>query len=288
MESKILSFVNKKGKIVYNPTVPFEYQGKKYIGVRVESLDSELDSQTFFACERDENANLWEIDYSLDSLPLQDPSYVKINGKIFISGVRVQREEGGIKWKQEIYIGDSIKNLEYFTSGPEGMKDIHLVNLKGKVGVFTRPQGKVWGKGKIGYLEVGNIDELRTFSEEDWYNAKIIEGLFDGDYWGGVNQAIKLSEEEVGVIGHIAHQTINRENELEKHYYGMAFRFNPGKWFQSKFKIIAKRNDFPPSPSKRSPELNDVIFLAGIDNTDNLYCGLSDFCNGRKKTVNLF
>ena len=163
------------------------------------------------------------------------------------------------------------------------MKDIHLVNLKGKVGVFTRPQGKVWGKGKIGYLEVGNIDELRTFSEEDWYNAKIIEGLFDGDYWGGVNQAIKLSEEEVGVIGHIAHQTINRENELEKHYYGMAFRFNPGKWFQSKFKIIAKRNDFPPSPSKRSPELNDVIFLAGIDNTDNLYCGLSDFCNGRRK-----
>ena len=44
MESRILSFVNKSGKTVYNPTVPFKHEGRRYIGVRVESLDSELDS----------------------------------------------------------------------------------------------------------------------------------------------------------------------------------------------------------------------------------------------------
>ena len=289
MESKILSVTNQNGKTVYNPTVPFDYEGKKYIGVRVDSLDSDLDSQTFFAYERDKDTNLWEIDYSLGFLPLQDPAYVEINGEMFILGVRVQQEENGIKWKQDIYRGDSIKNLENFTSGPIGIKDIRLVNLEDRIGIFTRPQGKIGGKGKIGYLEVGNIDELRTFTEDDWYNAKIIEGLFGDNLWGGVNQAIKLPGGEVGVIGHIAHKTINEENKLEKHYYVMAFRFNPRKWLKTEFKIIAKRSDFPPSFSKRSPELDDIIFPAGIDdNTNNLYCGLSDFCIGQKKIKNPF
>lgn len=225
----------------------------------------------------------------MGSLPLQDPAYVEINGEIFILGVRVQQEENGTKWKQDIYRGDSIENLENFTSGPIGLKDIRLVNLEDRIGVFTRPQGKIGGKGKIGYLEVGNIDELRTFTEDDWYNnAKIIEGLFDDNLWGGVNQAIKLPGGEVGVIGHIAHQTTNGKDELEKHYYVMAFRFNPRKWLKSEFKIIAKRSDFPPSFSKRSPELNDIIFPAGIDKLGYLYCGLSDFCIGQKKIKNPF
>ncbi len=91
------------------------------------------------------------------------------------------------------------------------------------------------------------------------------------------------------MIGHIAYQTTNGKGELEKHYYVMAFRFNPRKWLKSEFKIIAKRSDFPPSFSKRSPELDDINFPAGIDdNTNNLYCGLSDFCIGQKKIKNPF
>jgi hypothetical protein len=286
MEAKILSVISQNEKIVYNPTVPFESEGKIYIGVRVESLNSELDSQTFFAYKQD--TNLWRIDYSLGSFPLQDPAYVEINGEIFILGVRVWQEGSEMKWKQDIYRGNSIKNLKYFTSGPIGMKDIRLVNLEDRVGVFTRPRGNIGGKGKIGYLEVENIDELKDFTEDDWYNAKIIEGLFDDNCWGGVNQAIKLPGGEIGVIGHIAHQTFNEKNELEKHYYGMAFRFNPQTRLQSKFKIIARRNDFPSSFSKRSPELDDIIFPVGIDNANNLYCGLSDFCIGQKKIKNPF
>jgi hypothetical protein len=288
MESKILSFIKQDEKIVYNPTVPFEFGGKKYIGVRVESLGSESDSRILFAYEQDKNTNLWAIDYSLGSLPLQDSAYVKINGKTFILGVRVLQNENGIKYKQDIYKGDSIKNLKYFTSGPIGMKDIRLVDLEDRIGVFTRPKGKIGGKGKIGYLEVGSVDELEDFTEEDWYNAKIIEGLFDDGFWGGVNQAIKLPGGDIGVIGHIAHQTINEKSELEKHYFGMAFRFNPKTYKSSEFKIIAKRSDFPPAFSKRSPELNDIVFPAGIDNLNNLYCGLSDFCVGKKKIQNPF
>ena len=289
MTSTILSFNDKTDKTIYNPTIPFVHEGRIYMGVRMESLKSELDSQTLFAYERNKDTNLWVIDYTLGSLPLQDPAYVEINGEIFISGMIVQQWENGIKWKQDIYRGDSIKNLEHFTSGPIGMKDIRLVKLKDRIGVFTRPQGKIGGKGKIGYLEIGTVDELKTFTEDDWYNnTKIIEGLFDDNHWGGVNQAIKISGGEVGVIGHIAHQTINVQNKVEKHYYGMAFRFNPRKWIISEFKIIAKRSDFPPSRSKRSPELDDVIFPAGIDDSHNLYCGLSDFCIGKGKITTPF
>ena len=290
MESKILSFINQNGKSVYNSTIPFEFENKKYIGVRMESLESESDSQTFFAYERDKDTNSWVIDYSLGSLPLQDPAYVEINGEIFILGVRVQQGETGIEWIQDIYRGDSIKNLEYFSSGPIGMKDIRLVNLEDRIGIFTRPQGNIGGKGKIGYLEVRNIDELKNFTEDDWYTkAKIIEELFDDNFWGGANQAIRLPGGDVGVIGHIAHQTINEENKLEKHYYGMAFRFNPQtKRVTSKLKIIAKRNDFPHSFSKRSPELDDVVFSSGIDDSNHFYCGLSDFCIGKRKITNPF
>ncbi len=289
MKASILNFANKNGKTVYNPTVPFEFNGKNYMGVRMESLESELDSQTSFAYEKDKKSNLWVVDNSIKSLPLQDPTHVEINGETFILGVKVWQVGRDMRWRQEIYRGDSIKDLEYFTSGPEGMKDIRFVDLDYGIGVFTRPQGKIGGRGKIGYLEVGSIDELKTFAEDDWYNgAKIIEDLFDDNLWGGVNQAIKLSGGEIGVIGHIAHQTINGEIKLEKHYYGMAFRFNPKTRTHSGLKIIDKREGFPHSPSKRTPKLDDIIFPAGIDNKNNLYCGLSDFCIGKKKIGNPF
>jgi len=290
VKSKKLSFANTNGETVYNPTIPFEHGGKKYMGVRVESLGSESDSRTCFAYEQDEEENLWKIDHSLDSLPLQDPSYVRINKKTFILGVRVREEKGYIKYRQDIYYGDSINNLEYFASGPDGMKDIRLVELKDKIGIFTRPQGKIGNRGKIGYFEVEDINELKNFTEDDWYNrAEIIEGLFTDDQWGGVNQAIHLHEKGIGVIGHIAHQTISEESLLEKHYATMAFLFDPVSKITSKFKIIAQRKDFPPSASKRSPELDDIVFSAGVDTKTNiLYCGLSDYCIGQREIENPF
>lgn len=289
MKSRILTFTNGNGSTIYNPTIPFQFEKKKYMGVRVESFDSELDSQTFFAYEQNKNAGLWTIDYSLASLPLQDPVHVTINGEVVIMGIKVWQEKEEIKWKQEMYRGDSIKNLEYFTSGPIGMKDIRLVDLEDRVGVFTRPQGKIGGKGKIGYLEIGSVDELKSFTENDWFGAKLIEDLFDDSVWGGVAQAIKISGNEMGVIGHKAHITTNKENQSEKHYYGIAFRFNPKTWLTSNYKVIAKRDDFPSSPAKRSPELNNVFFSSGIEfDTNYLTGGLSDFCIGQKKITNPF
>jgi len=285
MKSKILKIRNVNGKTAYNPTTPFKDEEAIYMGVRVESLDSELDTKTHFAHKlRDDS---WEINDSLSPLPLQDPVYMKIDDELYIAGVKVQDTTNGVLWNQEFYRGDSIKNLEHFASGPEGMKDIRLVDLGDRIGVFTRPQGKIGGLGKIGYLEVGNTNELQKLSEADWYNVPLINGLFEDGTWGGVNQALRLHDGTIGVIGHKAYKT-ESEAVLQKHYSAISFIFNPVTKIVSAFGKIAERKDFPKSPSKRSPELSDIIFPAGIDKKFNLYCGLSDYCIGIKKIKNPF
>ncbi len=281
MTSAILDFDGIANKTAYNPTVPFVHEGRRYMGVRVESLESELDSQTRFAYEQLGKSNKWRFDDNIPALPLQDPSYVTINGKIILVGVNIQPASNGIAYRTWFYQSDSVRDLEFFTSGPSGMKDIRLVDLRDRIGVFTRPNGE------IGYLEVGSVDELRRFSEGDWYSARTIDGLFDDTYWGGVNQALRLPHGGIGVIGHVANNTGNG-NGLQKNYRTMSFTFDPRTKTHDGLRIIATRDDFPPSPSKKSPESDNVIFPAGIDDSGTLYCGLSDFCVGSRKIPNPF
>ncbi len=285
MNAKILQIQGTGDKIAYNPTIPFEDRGTTCIGVRVESLDSELDSKIYFAHKLREN--IWEIDDSLPFLHLQDPVYMKIGDESYIAGVNVQGSVNGAFRNQEFYRGDSIKNLEHFASGPPGMKDIRLVDLGNRIGVFTRPQGEIGGLGKIGYLEIGRINELAKLTENDWYSAQLIDGLFEEGTWGGVNQAIVLSNREIGVIGHKAHKEMS-ENDWIKHYHAISFRFDTKSKSINKLRKIATRADFPSSPAKRSPELSDIIFPAGIDRKLYLYCGLSDYSSGVKKMKHLF
>ncbi len=286
MKSQSLKILNTNSKTAYNPTIPFKDKGVSYIGVRVESFDSELDSRTHFAYKLTDNS--WRIDDSSPSFPFQDPTTIKLKDELCIAGIRVQDKGNSLTWNQEFYKGDSIRNLEYFASGPIGMKDIRLVELEDRIGVFTRPQGRVGGLGRIGYFEIGVIEELTRLTETDWYSAPLIDHLFEETTWGGVNQAIVLSDGEIGVIGHKAHQQIFEDASPIKHYRAISFRFNPKNNKISSFKTIATRADFPSSPSKRTPELSDIIFPAGIDEKYNLYCGLSDYCIGVKKIMNPF
>lgn len=288
MDSKILSFRNVGNKIVYNPTIPFKHNGKEYIGVRIESFDSESDSEICFAYRHSDH---WIIDNSLPSFQLQDPALTTVKDNILLSGVYYVEKtpDGSLKLRTDFYLGPDISRLKKIASGPWGMKDIRIVEMDEGIGIFTRPQKREYGKGKIGFLRIKNLDELKYFFEEQWYKATIIDGLFDQNHWGGVNQAIRLSKDKyIGVIGHVAHQTINENGELQKHYYAMSFIFNPETLNHSEMKIIATRNDFPKSLSKRSPELDDVLFPGGIDTSGHLYCGLSDCCVGRIKIKNPF
>ena len=209
---------------------------------------------------------------------------------LLLSGVHVERnKDGSLKWRTDFYLGPDIFGLKKIASGPWSMKDIRVVEIDGGIGVFTRPMDKEYGKGKICFLKIKNLEELKSFSEAEWYKAAIIGGLFNQNQWGGVNQAIRFPKDKpIGIIGHVAHQTIHENGFIQKHYYAMSFVFNPKTLNHSEMKVIATRNDFPKSPSKRSPELDDVLFPAGIDASGHLYCGLSDYCVGRIKIKNPF
>ena len=51
--------------------------------------------------------------------------------------------ENALHWRTRFYRGQH-QNLVPFAQGPDGMKDIRLVELPdGDIGVFTRPQGEV-------------------------------------------------------------------------------------------------------------------------------------------------
>ncbi|HCI05667.1 TPA: hypothetical protein DEX28_02885 [Patescibacteria group bacterium] len=285
MSSEILSFRNIGDKTVYNPTTPFNHSGKEYIGVRTESFIGDLDSEIRFAYKE---SDYWMIDDSLPAFQLQDPALTTIRGKTLLSGVYVEKIPDG-SLRTDFYFGPDISRLEKIASGPWGMKDIRIIEMDDYIGVFTRPRGGEYRKGKIGFLKIKGLDELKDFSEKQWYETTMIDGLFDKNHWGGVSQAIKLPKDgRIGIIGHIAHQTTDDNGVPQQHYYAMSFIFNPETMKHSKMKMIAKRNDFPPSLSKRSPELDDVVFPGGIDVSGYLYCGLSDYCVGRKKIGNPF
>jgi len=268
-----LSLLLEGDRDVYNITAPFRDGDVEIIAGRVESRDSEM-SEVLFFVQRDRE---WEVATGFAQFPLQDPFVSRVNGELIFGGVRVITDpndpERIVSWVTDFYRGASVRELRHFVTGPAGMKDIRLVELPdGQVGVFTRPSGVVGGRGQIGYTTVPNLDDLTAQQMTD---APLIDSQFHPDEWGGSNEAHRLKNGMVGVLGHIA---MFGENN-SKHYYPITFVLNPHTLETSGMKIIAERIDFPEGSAK-SPDLTDVLFSGGIlrrdDGMAELYVGVSD------------
>ncbi|MNW62547.1 hypothetical protein D3C74_406880 [compost metagenome] len=141
----------------------------------------------------------------------------------------------------------------------------------GSIGIFTRPQGKKGGRGKIGFAKVGRLEDL---SIEVVQEAPLLDQFLDEE-WGGCNEIHLLANGKLGVLGHIA----RFDEQGDRHYYPMAFCYDPVTGQYSDMQIIAERSDFLPGPSKR-PDLADVVFSGGLvrkgGGKANLYAGISD------------
>jgi hypothetical protein len=267
-----IEFTGVGDKDVYNITAPFEDDGEMVIAGRVEARDSEHSEVVFFV-ERD---GKWQPRMNTRTLTLQDPFVTKIKGELIFGGVEIfphPEIKDSLWYRTVFYRGENINSLEKFAVGPDGMKDIRLVELKnGKIGVFTRPQGEVGGRGKIGFVEIDSIDEL---SPEVILKAELIEKQFIDEEWGGANEIHLLDNGLLGVLGHVACFDV----EGNRHYYPMTFAFNPDTKEATEMKLIAVRNNFPDGAAKR-PDLIDVIFSGGIrrleDGNAVFYAGISD------------
>ncbi len=210
-------------------------------------------------------------------MQLQDPFVSQIEGKWVVGGVKVypvaDNPAAVEKWETLIYTGDDLNNLSLLVTGPYKMKDIRLVQLQNGVGVFTRPQGAKGGRGKIGYTTVSRLQEITTQLLED---APIIPGLFTDEEWGGVNEAHALDAQHVGVVGHIARYAVGRE------YYPTTFVFNTSNHSVFNQQIIAQRDCFPPTATKK-PDTEKVLFSGGLKMMGEFatwYGGISDTSAG--------
>lgn len=279
IKGEIIRIAGLDGLDVYNPSVPIEINGELYIAGRVEKRESEFSRVMFFR----ENRGELQLCDDLPVFNLQDPFFSVIDNEIIFGGVRVVWEGAkAVSWFTDFYRGKSLKDLKYFTSGPEHMKDIRLVELNsGKIGIFSRPQGpKMLEKfeciAKIGF---SIVDKLEDVTAEAISGSPLLDGQFLPDEWGGCNQIYRLKNGLLGVIGHKAFGEGSDDNNKILHYYSMAFAINSDTREMSQTKIICSRDCFPEGFSKYE-RLKDVTFTSGIirngDGTATLYSGLSD------------
>ncbi|GIO87443.1 hypothetical protein J25TS5_43750 [Paenibacillus faecis] len=272
LDRKKLTFSEVDGKDVYNITAPFEDEGEQVVAGRVESRDSEQSEVLFFT----EKEGVWVPRRDRPVLNMQDPFVSKIGDEVVVGGVQTFPDpvhQDRLLWRTVLYRGRCLRELRHFFVGPDGMKDIRLVELKnGEIGVFTRPQGAKGGRGKIGFFRVSSLEELRVDLILD---APLLEEQFADGEWGGVNEARMLSNGLVGVLGHIA----RFDEEGNRHYYPMVFAFDPESGKYSDIELIAVRANFEPGPAKRE-DLKDVVFSGGLvrfeDGNAALYAGISD------------
>jgi hypothetical protein len=257
---------------VYNISAPFEDAGELVIAGRVESRDSEH-SKVYFFVERNGE---WVPRENAPVLELQDPFYTRIAGELVLGGVQIfphPTNTGQLGWRTVFYKGQSIAGLQEFAKGPDGMKDLRLVELKdGSIGVLTRPQGEKGGRGKIGWARIASLAELTIDVVNE---APLLEDQFIDEQWGGANEPHLLANGLVGVLGHIA----SFDEEGNRHYYPMVFVLDPETGAFSDMELIATRSHFLPGPSKRQ-DLVDVVFSGGLvrkqNGTADIYAGISD------------
>lgn len=284
-ESVKLKFHGISGFDVYNTSIPFEWHQKKYIFGRVE--------------RRSEWARSWvrlfentgEDEWTLvpgSIYQLEDPYVSIIGDNLIMGGTHVRYKQSRIDtYYGYFYKGKDINDLYYFTTGPDYMKDIRLVNMPGKgIGVFSRPRSeqvrnKYGSESLIGFTIINSLDELTSEVIE---NAPYIDGLFSKDEWGGCNQAYYLDSGLIGVIGHKCYKTLNTENLEIQTYMNISFVFDPVKHEARDAKIIGTRSCFPDGPAKK-PDLVDCAFTSGIvmreDGKADLYSGIGDCEEGR-------
>lgn len=277
-ESVLLKFKNVGDKTVYNCSVPFTMNGKKYMFGRVESADDWALSNVFLFTETAKDE--WTKEPASGSFNLEDPFVVKIHGEMCLGGTHVTKSATKVSmYLCEFFRGNPM-DLKYITSGPERMKDIRLIELKdGQIGVFAHFRSH--NQCLTGFTKIKRIEYL---CPEVINNAPYINHRAFGDTWGGPNQCYLLSSGLIGCIGHHGYLQ-NRPNACQLRVYcNTSFVFDPETLNVFDFKVIGTRTCYPPSKPK-VPMLDDCVFVSGIvmrdDGKVDLYSGVGDNCQGR-------
>jgi hypothetical protein len=285
-ESALLTFKGSEGFDVYNCSIPFLWDGRRYIFGRLERRREYAQSwvRLFEETGKDE----WTAVHNSMIYPLEDPYVSIIHNQLVMGGTHVRMRRGKLEtYYAYFYRGTDIHNLSYFTTGPDYMKDIRLVELADRrIGVFSRPRSeeiteKYGSNAMVGFTIINSLDDLTA---EVIADAPYLEGLFEAGQWGACNQAYLMENGKIGVIGHFAYSDTTDEKNPQIVYFPISFVLDPSGAKVSGLKVIATRKCFPSGPVK-FPNMQDVAFTSGIiirnDGKTELYSGLGDCMEGR-------
>ena len=288
-DSAVLSFLGvEPGYDVYNCSIPFASGGRRYIFGRVEPHDKWACSHVRLFAET--APDTFEFVPGSRTLPLEDPFVQFIGEELVLGGTHVRKLAGEIDtYYCYFYRGRDPFSLDYFTTGPDYMKDIRLLGLpSGRIAVFTRPRDeatfrKYGTETVVGYVEIDSLDDLTPASLE---RAEVIDGLFQLGEWGGCNQAYLLRDGRIGLAAHKAVLGDETASNGERHqlYTNCAFVFDPATRRATPMEIIATDASYPAFEPK-VPHLAHTTFTSGLvfrdDGKADLYSGLGDAHEGR-------
>jgi len=285
-DSAMLTFHGVEGYDVYNPSIPFTWQGRNYIYGRIERRTEWARSWVRLFAES--GPDQWTVVPDSMVYQLEDPFVAAIGDGIVLGGTHVRNKSGTVDtYYGYFYKGIDLNDLYYFTTGPDYMKDIRLVELAdGRIGVFSRPRNaeiiKRFGcESQIGFTI---IDKLTDLTGEVIENAPYIPGLFASGEWGGGNQAYLLDSGRIGVIGHKCYTTVDAAGVKVSTYLNIAFVLDVARHEALDVRIIGTRPCYPIGPAKLL-SLVDCAFTAGIvmrqDGKADLYSGIGDTQAGR-------
>ncbi|MCI9336942.1 MAG: DUF1861 family protein [Lachnospiraceae bacterium] len=284
-ESAVLRFLGVDGWDVYNCSIPFRAGGKRYLFGRVERRGEWMRSfvRLFEECGPDQ----WRLAPDSMIYQLEDPYIAQIGGEFVLGGTHVRMGAGKLDtYYGYFYRGKEIRDLYYFTTGPDYMKDIRLVELAdGKIGVFSRPRNeeimaRYGSESMLGFTVIDSLDQLSAEAVE---KAPYIPGLFGEGEWGGCNQAYLLESGKIGVIGHGSYPG-EKDREPVAVYMNISFVMDPRSRAVEDLRVIGTRDSYPQGPAKM-PNLTDCAFTSGIvmrkDGMADLYSGIGDCMEGR-------
>lgn len=283
-ESALLTFHGIDGYDVYNCSIPFAWQGETYIYGRVEKRDEWARSRAMLFRQIGKDA--FTLVPGSMIYQLEDPFVSVIGDELVLGGTHVRYECGRlVNYYDYFYKGSDLSDLFYFTTGPDHMKDIRLVELEDGIGVFSRPRGadvarKYGSESIVGFTVIQDLLEL---SPQRVQEAPMVEGLFSQGEWGGCNQCYLLGNGQIGVIGHKSYHEGTGE-EPQQVYLNTAFVIDPHSRQCVHEQILATRSCYPDGPAKK-PNLIDCAFTSGLivrpDGKADLYSGLGDTMEGR-------
>lgn len=283
IESNVLTFEGLTNFDVYNCSQIFTWKGKKYIFGRVEKRNEWMHSWVCLFEKMTEDT--WALVENSMIYQLEDPFVSIIEDEIVLGGTHVRIQQGRLDtYCCYFYRGKDLDDLRYFTTGPQKMKDIRLVQLQdGRVGVFSRPHTKeVFEKfGSASMIGFTIIDSLEELSDKVVLEAPYLQGLFSDGEWGGCNQAFLLADGQLGVLGHISFLDEEKQQSI---YMNMSFVLDPVMRTISDYQLIGTRQSYPQGPSKKK-NLQDCAFSSGLiqrsDGRVDLYSGIGDTQEGR-------